>query len=151
MNKERKPQDIVVALKTEENKIERHPRKMSEIARTYHDNIQNNDVPEYNNDYEKQVSEVMATIDKELSEDQKINVGQAFEKTEIQDAIKALKDGKAAGLDGIVHKLWKALNDVFEDRKKNDELGFDIAGALTVVFNDIRDFGIVESTSFAEG
>lgn len=97
------------------------------------------------------MKKVLKKIDKELSKDQKQGLGSTITRDKVKVAIDKLKNGKAAGLDGIIYELWKELGSRFEDRQEEEKPGFDILDTLTRVFQDIQEHGIIYGTGFAEG
>ena len=66
-------------------------------------------------------------------------------------ALKLSKNGLATRLDSCPYELWKELDDLYKTAVENGKEGFDIIGALTTVFVDIRIHGVDERSGFAEG
>lgn len=60
-----------------------------------------------------------------------------------------MKNVKAAGLDRILHEMWKELLHRFEKMLKEGKYKFNISKAFTIVFNDIRTYGMAKNTDFA--
>lgn len=124
---------------------------MSEIARKHHKNLQKADLPRDKNRHRSHTKKVLSHMRKHATKDQKNDLKSELTRDKTLAAMQFLKSGKAAGLDGIIHELWMALADRFEERQKEEEQGFDIAEALTIVFNDIYKYGMEDNTSFAKG
>jgi len=70
---------------------------------------------------------------------------------EICQALKDLPDGKAAGIDGILHELWKALTARYENKKSLNQPKFNIVKCLTTLYNDIERHGIAPPSDFPKG
>ena len=62
-----------------------------------------------------------------------------------------LPDGKAAGIDGIPHELWKMLATRYENKKNLDQPKFNIVKCLIVLYNDVEWHGIVHPSEFPKG
>lgn len=60
-------------------------------------------------------------------------------KSRSNEAIKVMKNRRPAGLDDILHDVWKKLANKGEksDAHKEENLGFNIVKAFIIVFNDI--------------
>ena len=82
---------------------------------------------------------------------EKSDLAKYLKQEEIETSIKALPNGKAPGIDGIPHELWKSLNIRFQTNTKEGRPGFDIIKTLTRVFNDIEKHGMAKGTDFAKG
>lgn len=133
--------------------LERNSKKMAEIAKIHHEQLQSRDNPELKVDYGVRVRKVLDHITVSLTDEQAENMNEPFSEGETSEAIKSLKNGKAVGLDGILHDVWKELMMRYNDSKKDEPCanGFNIVKLMTQVFNDIRDHGIVKGLNFAEG
>lgn len=127
--------------------LERHSVRMAEIAKTHYNKIQEIGLPTESSRYKRRVKKVLKCIDRKLSETHINEMNGPIQVAEVREAIRILKNGKAAGLDGIPHEVWKEL----ASGREEEDSGFDIAKAFTTVFNDICIHGMVKDTNFAEG
>src|SRR6201999_2520892 len=58
----------------------------------------------------------------------------------------------AAGLDGITFEIWKALLQSYKRPEKDVKAKkFDVIKFLTLIYNDIMQHGIEDTSSFTEG
>lgn len=154
MNKEQKTRDCIPALRKlspNENELERKSEKMAELAEGHHKKLQEEDVPANRSDHRRKMRKVLSKIKTKIKAEQKEVLSALITRDEVETAISKLHSGKAAGLDGIVHELWKELTLRYEDAQKEEKQGFDIAGAMTRVFQDIQLHGMESGTKFAEG
>lgn len=154
MNKERQPRDTITALKkldSDPPEYEKWSSAMAEIARDYHNGLQQEGV-NHNDNANDQTRDVLDNITQKVSPNEKRKLAENIKQTEVRQAIKDLPNGKAPGIDGVPHELWKALSDKCEvDKKHKNPKIFDIVAVLTKVYNDIEREGIVESTDFSKG
>jgi hypothetical protein len=129
---------------------EKRSDKMAELAKTYHENLQSEGLasPEEQEEAEKaDLNDV-----KKLSQQNKAKLSQYLMRGGIARVLKRLPNGKAPGIDGPVHELWKSINEKFERTKKNQEnKSLNIANFLKMVYNDIEKYGVHPETHFAEG
>jgi hypothetical protein len=85
------------------------------------------------------------------SEEQKQNLGGEITTDEVDKALKAAENGSAPGADGFSYKIWKHFNKI--DLLKSDsniKRSFSIVDMLTLLFNDIWQYGVA-TPKFAEG
>jgi len=153
-NKERRPQDTIKALRILESPAGRpsyttRTDKMANLARNYHENLQTDGLSD--NVSEEEFNDVLSSLKHKLSQHDKNKLATFLTRTEIKQALKDLPNGKAAGIDGIPHELWKALLTRFENKKRTDELQFDIIKCLTLIYNDIEQHGISAPSEFPKG
>lgn len=161
MNKDRKPRDLITRLKAPNppdgtnTPLERDTRRMAELARNYHESLQDKDIaiPDDSPDLPRRTREALS----EVPECQRLTA-QDVNQTEwiitypqVREALKLAKNGTATGLDGCPYELWKELNKAYEETKSQGKSGFDIVAALTALFRDIQMFGIEEKSDFASG
>ena len=128
---------------------------MSKLARDYHENLQDQDIGL--TDDAPNLSRATEDILNEIPDDQKLSRQErgktdwSLSYAQITIALKLSKNGTATGLDGCPYELWKELNVLFQAEENNGGKGFDIIGALTIVFKDIRLNGLDKSLEFAHG
>jgi len=127
----------------------RKTREMASLAKTYHENLQMDnlvdDIPDY--EYDDALNPLTAT----LSQGEKNKLASYLTTDEIERALKDLPDGKAAGIDGIPHEMWKALVNRYENMRKAGKPGFDIIKCLMSLYNDIKKHGLIQLTEFPKG
>ncbi|KAJ7077990.1 Endonuclease/exonuclease/phosphatase, partial [Mycena belliarum] len=152
MNKEKKPRDTTSSLQipgSDPPVYETRSDKMAELARDFHDNLQSEGLV---SPAEQEEAETTALKNiKRLSQQNKAKLSQYLKRAEVARVLHRLPNGKAPGIDGIVHELWKALHKNYEGSKNQDEKPMDIAKILTDVYNDIEEHGTHPETDFAEG
>ena len=64
----------------------------------------------------------------------------------VEKALKLAKNGSTIGQDGCPYKLWKKLQQRYEEKIKEGKQSFDIIGTLTSIFQDIQWHGIEAGT-----
>ena len=152
--KEQKPRDLLYALRipnTEPPVYEKWSDRMAEIAREYHNSLQEADDATSQCDRDEAIDDVLQCVDVTIPDAEKNKLTELIKPEEVRKAIKDLPDGKAAGVDGLPHELWKKLAEQYVDDVACERPAFDIIGSLTAVYNDIEKEGIVVGTSFSEG
>ncbi|KAF5376294.1 hypothetical protein D9615_008538 [Tricholomella constricta] len=158
-NKEAKPRDLIYALRknvqdqhNQPPTYETNSKKMADLGKSYHESLQSADDHPPALDKQTATQEVLDCLTKTTSESQKRELADGISRDEIKEAIKKAKNDTAAGLDGATNELWKALKNKYdEDSKIEDPNAFDVVDLLGLVFNDILEHGITQSSSFAEG
>jgi hypothetical protein len=153
-NKEKTPRDTIKALRIPESPADqptytRKTSKMADLAKNYHDNLQtaglSNDVT--GEDFD----EVLDFLKPKLPAHDKNTLATYLTQEEIRQALKDLPDGKAAGIDGIPHELWKALSTRYENNKTPNAPKFNVIKCLTLVYNDIERHGLCPPSEFPAG
>ena len=157
LSKSKKPRDAILRLKIPDSSPHQYVTrsdKMADLAKCYHDTLQNKGLNEINNDdLEQKLEETLRIIPEEQKfkspRTSKLNKG--ITKEDIEEALKLAKNGSATGLDGFPYEVWKDLKKRNSDAESAGKVGFDIIGALTTIFRDIQYYGIAPDTHFAEG
>lgn len=72
-------------------------------------------------------------------------------KKEVLEAMHTRNNSKAAGLNSILHELWLSMVNRSDGPQTEEDTGFDIVEALTIVFNDIQKYDMELNTDFAKG
>ncbi|KAJ7342389.1 Endonuclease/exonuclease/phosphatase, partial [Mycena albidolilacea] len=151
VNKERAPRDTILSLLvpgSDPPVYQKRSDKMAEIARDFHDKLQTEDIA---SPAEREAAEAKAFENiKKLSQQSKAKLSQYLTRGDIIQVLKKLPNGKAPGIDGLIHELWKTLHSRFEKAKEGHKR-MDIAGIFKAVFNDIEKYGVHPDTNFAEG
>ena len=157
LSKPRKPRDAIRRLEvpnTNPAQYENRSDKMAEIARNYHDSLQDAGMEEYTEpEREANIKEILMEIPEHQKftnpEHSELNTGISEEYVEL--ALSLAKNGSATGLDGCPYELWKELKRRNDEACKTGHEGFDIVKTLTTVFQDIQDQGVEPGTNFADG
>lgn len=73
--------------------------------------------------------------------------------SDVKVALLASARGKASGLDGIPYEFWLHMHGIHDSHDPESERPepWNVAKMLTIVFNDIRTYGIMNGSKFAEG
>ncbi|KAJ3507816.1 hypothetical protein NMY22_g16814 [Coprinellus aureogranulatus] len=142
-------------LKDPQNRFNQPAKKssdMAEIARSYHENLQN-DTEHTPEARREATNEVLDQLDVRVGEDDKAKLGTYLEYNEVRDALMAMPNGKASGPDGIQAELWKNLVREHESSKEEDpeKKPPDVTLLLQLVYNDLERFGPRYGYNFAEG
>ncbi|KAF5313488.1 hypothetical protein D9611_008631 [Ephemerocybe angulata] len=158
-NKDRRPRDLITALKKlrpdGRGDLEYDSRKISKIARDYHNDLQQkgrcHEVP--TEERKAAFDKAIDSLDQKLSERDNQSLTLKITAKEIREAIFDGQNDKAPGLDGLPIELWKALtkrpSEISED--EDEETVRDAALLLKVAFNDIIEYGVEEGTEFNAG
>ena len=123
---------------------------MSEIARTHHEQLQEKNIPTNRQNHKRAMKEALEYTSKKIPMEKKEMLGALITREEIESSITTLQEGKAAGLDGIIHELWAELA-LMHNKEEEDDQTFDVVEALQIVYNDIQIHGMCKNTDFAEG
>ena len=129
---------------------------MAELARNYFDNLQLQDLAQFDNQqqHDRKLNEVLSEIpaQQQLHEPHLTELNWPVTRAQVENAIYRGKNGSATGLDGCPYELWKELK-IRHDALagKPDARTFDIAHAFTTVFQDIQAHGVDQETDFTLG
>jgi len=161
LNKDIKPRDLIYALKKPVQgearstpNVESHEKNsqhMAELARMYHDNLQNhgreNRDPE---EREQTINGVIEFVETEPSQSEAEAMNSLISEEEVVKALKLSDNDKAAGLDEATYEMWPSIA---QDRKSNgaEDAPFDVIQLMTAAFNDIELNGTAYGPNFAEG
>ncbi|KAG6871506.1 hypothetical protein C0992_010826, partial [Termitomyces sp. T32_za158] len=124
MNKEHTPRDLIAGLRCpspHENKLERKSRAMANIAKLHHKNRQKDNLPQDADAYETSTRETLSFLGKKITRTQSREIGELVNKDEVVEAMREMKNGRAAGLDGIVLELWIELANSYEVAKSEEK------------------------------
>ncbi|EJD36214.1 hypothetical protein AURDEDRAFT_130204 [Auricularia subglabra TFB-10046 SS5] len=86
------------------------PHKMAEHARQYHDNVQARDLDVDAEERERATLEALKNVTVRLTSPEREAMAAAVTREDVAESVRLAKHDKAAGLDGLIHELWKALN-----------------------------------------
>ncbi|KIJ93334.1 hypothetical protein K443DRAFT_12948 [Laccaria amethystina LaAM-08-1] len=116
--REQQPRDFLYSLRKPGSNLpvyEKRSDKMAEIARTYHEGLQDaGEVldPQMRNE---EMDDVLGCIQTTIPIVEKVKLAYIIDQEEVRQAIKDLPDGKAAGTDGLPHEFWKKLVEQHND------------------------------------
>jgi len=158
LGKERRPRDPIYCLKTPNvnpPQFERQTKRMAQLTRDYHDNLQNEGLYNINNqeEHENKTNAFLQNIPREqtVQEHENSPMNWAIKKEQVREAIIAAKNGSATGMDGCPYELWKKLVNEHDTQTKKNKPSFDITQTLTKVLQDIQMNGIDARTNFTLG
>ncbi|KAJ7616192.1 hypothetical protein DFH06DRAFT_1013136, partial [Mycena polygramma] len=157
-NKERKPRDIIYALRkpgvlgNDGQIYEKDSQKMAEmLARNYHNDLQVDEIEPDPELRAEAITEVLENIDTRTTEDQFANLQAQTTEQDVMEALLCAQNNRAAGIDGLIYELWKTVNARYLEDERCGKPSFNIIQLMTIVFNDIKNFGVEEQTKFTEG
>jgi ribonuclease HI/exonuclease III len=157
INKEKKPRNLISRLKIPESNPPQHEResvRMAELARKYHDSLQQQDIlNQSENEREAEIERALSTIPptRQLEDPQATEMNKAVTSAQVRLSITHAKNKTATGMDGCPYELWKALEHLHQEKSNEGKPSFDITQTLTRVFQDIQSHGLEENSSFALG
>ncbi|KDQ32578.1 hypothetical protein PLEOSDRAFT_1098576 [Pleurotus ostreatus PC15] len=153
-NRQIKPRDIMYMLKKPNQdgpttEYEKNSRRMAELARNYHDNLQN-DGRETRDEITRmrETRNLLRKIQTKPNAGEKERMSQPITKEEVKQALKMSNSHKAAGLDGATYEMWKKL--IAHEAQANNQ-SENILNMMTAAFNDIEEHGLTPNSKFAEG
>jgi hypothetical protein len=128
---------------------------MAQLARNYHETLQQSDAtPQADQDtHNLQLESILNEIpDNQMLENpDQTSMNWRITEDQVARALCLTKNKTATGLDGCPYELWKTLNDTYDSAPQESDNKFDIIKVLTLVFNDIRLYGVDPHTDFAQG
>ena len=156
ISKDRKPRDTIRRLKIPNTNPPRYAhssKNMVELARKYHDDLQNADLPRDQEDFHKRINLIMEEIPRQqiLEKPNKSVLHQNTTEVQTEKALYLSKNGSATGMDRCPYELWKALKEQYDASTHTRAQGFNIIKVLSEVLTDIQTFGVDDQTDFALG
>ncbi|KAF5352050.1 hypothetical protein D9758_009406 [Tetrapyrgos nigripes] len=158
LNKERKPRDVIYALRREEpgpdGWFETSPEGMAKRARDYHEGLQKEGQAtdaEHQRMKQAMTDRVLSNLNTRLTEEQKTYLAMKCDRSDVVIALLSAKNYTSPGIDGATHELWKALYSRYVEDTRAGRPAFDIANLMTQAFNDIAMNGVITDTHFADG
>ena len=157
LSRPKKPRDAIPRLQiphTLPHKYETRSDKMAELAKQYHNTLQDLGL---NEDHDERINQKTAKLLEEIPAEQKFynpetsELNEGLTKDVVEEALRLAKNGSATGLDGCPYELWKELKTLNNEAEEEGRTGFDIIKTLTIVFQDIQYHGIAPNTHFADG
>lgn len=125
---------------------------MADIARSHHENLQNRTftrTPTNGKRPSGTSSSSSSPCIKPLREGANTNsLSNLITEDAVQKTLTTVPNGKAAGIDGLIHELWKELE--MEYQASNGQ-GYNVVKVLTALFRDMQQHGLVAGSRFANG
>lgn len=163
-NKELTPWDMIAVLRNRnmlQAPLTRRSDAMSKLARKHHEDLQEDEAEKNPRRLCKETKEVLNHIKTRLSHAVATEMATDLTNNKIEEAMRQLPNGKAAGLDGIPHKVCKNF---LEGREVNvnpdittcnsvtqNEGNFNVIEYLTMLYNNIGKHGVAPGMGFADG
>jgi hypothetical protein len=127
---------------------------MAELAKNYHDDLQNQNIePQENDERTTDIELALRTIlaQQTLEAPESLLMNSLASEAHIQMALKHAKNNTATSMDGCPYELWKTLHQHYLEKSANNKVSFDINKTLTRAFRDIQEHGVEQGSSFALG
>lgn len=148
-------------------------QRMAELARDYHENIQL-DTGRNATEKDEATDEILRNVNSRLSEDRASLLSDRISDLDVDEALRASQNGKAAGIDGIPYEFWKAMRarEKAAARRRRGRAHpangrqrppaaplpnslqtgtSDIYMCLAAAFNDITEHGVLTDSDFTTG
>ena len=156
MNKDRKPRDLIRRLHIPDSsppQYERNSERMADLAKAYHDKLQQDGLPQELEDHEERINLILNEIPREqtLNQTDSLTMNQRVTEAQMEEALHLSKNGSATGMDGCPYELWKALKSRHVRTAGEGKASFDIIKVMTLVLRDIQQKGVDGDTQFALG
>ena len=156
INKDKAPRDLFFALRrngTEEAGYETRSDKMAELARDYHEELQQQgiDKDETQDARQQAIAAALSDVDTSLPSEGATLLEGSITRGEVREALRQSAMGKATGTDGIPYEFWSAIDKHWEASQKEKTDAFDGLTFLTTVYQDIETFGTCANAGFADG
>lgn len=150
VNSPKSPRDIIYRLKMpDSNRMVSKSEEMVEVARNYHEEIQQADL------LSKNMASRWVSMRETLNNipaAQKLNaltrLHNLLLEEHILEALRSLKSGSATRIDSIPYETWKVLHEKHIEATKSDKPSFNVVKTLTCVINDIQCHGVLQDFDF---
>jgi exonuclease III/ribonuclease HI len=157
--KEKRPRDIIYALKTNtcsptgEAQYERNSKRMTEIAKAHHESIQavGEELQTQIELRECAIQEAIENAETQADPALTEALGANMTLSEMNYALRNAKNGSAAGIDGATYELWKAIEKMNDADTKAGQTAFSAMNLLTTAILDMEKNGIDQSIEFTDG
>ncbi|OJT09202.1 LINE-1 retrotransposable element ORF2 protein [Trametes pubescens] len=126
-------------------------RQMAEVARAHYDGLQNCDPIGQDEPHDEYIKEALIPSVIGLTNAQKADMARRLSREDVESAVCGAARNKAPGLDGLPSEVWKEYNRWQVADAKRGAPTLDMMAALTAVFNDIEEHGVITQSSFTEG
>ncbi|KAK0241001.1 hypothetical protein EDD85DRAFT_734897, partial [Armillaria nabsnona] len=123
---------------------------MAEMARNYHDELQDQDMNAHLDKCDAVIKDLLKNVTAMPAPEIIENLKKTLTREKVETALKLSKDGTAPGLNGAPYELYKTINAWYKIHTKNGDPAFDVVNLLTLAFIDIQLYGVDPTTSFTE-
>jgi hypothetical protein len=157
LSKDSKPRDLIRCLKipgSNPPQYERDSRCMAELARRYHDELQDADPGTLDPDELHMATEVVLEVipdDQKLAEPDCSTLNWNLREDQVKSALHLSKNNSATGTDGCPYELWKTLKTRYDTMSQTNQTGFNIIQMITTLLTDIQTHGVDDQSDFALG
>jgi hypothetical protein len=158
LGKEKRPRNPIHRLKIPNSnppQYERHSKRMAELARKHHNDLQNEgiDPNASEEEFAQKINDVLRHIpdSQRLPEPERTTLNWKVTEEQVSKALHIAKNGSATGLDGLPYELWKALQQRHNRMRHHSKPSFDVIKTLTLLFRDIQKHGVNNRTNFNTG
>ena len=156
LNKDKKPRDLIRRLRIPDSnppQFERSSKRMAELAKTYHDRLQQADPHPRPEGDDGQFPAVLNKIPRSqtLESPNTSTLSHALTEEQTEKALHLAKSGSATGMDGCPYELWKALHARYTILSRANKPGFNVIKVITETFLDIQTHGVDPKCDFALG
>lgn len=127
--------------------LEKHLDRMAEIARGYHEDLQIMGYAMNQQGRDKEMDDVLECIQAGIPEREREELAGLISQGEVHKAIRDLPDGKAAGVDGLLHEFRKALADQHGEDERRKKPSFHVVKLLRLLYNNSEQEGMVKWTN----
>ncbi|OBZ72436.1 Transposon TX1 uncharacterized protein [Grifola frondosa] len=124
---------------------------MAGLARDYHEKLQEDGVNPNQGDQTEATVDVLGHVTTRLSSSSSEHLGQKLSALDVLGALERSTNGMATGLNGLPYEFWKAINARCIVDVKQKKPAFDVIKMLTLVYNDIEQYGVLAGSDFAVG
>ena len=93
------------------------------------------------------MDDVLECIQASIPEREREELAGLISQGEVHKAIRDLPDGKAAGVDGLLHEFWKALADQHGEDERCKKPSFHVVKLLRLLYNNSEQEGMVKRTN----
>lgn len=154
INKSRSPRDYIPSLQvlaSDPPVFVHRSDEMSNLARTYHSNLQNEQSHTSPIVRETEIRNSLDALTQRVPAAQHDRLALRLTTEDVRLALQSSHNGKATGINGIPYELWKLLQTRHTATQKPGKRAVDIIKVLTHVYNDIERYGVEKDTDFAAG
>jgi hypothetical protein len=130
---------------------------MAELARDYHNDLQQDATESDLERKDTNIAEVLASMPPPPSVPSMADLEKSLTEDDVRESMKDSASGKAPGVNGIPTELWTRLDSIYQAEVKkqpdpqNPIIKFNVVKMLTAVYNDIENNGVEEGSDFARG
>ena len=127
---------------------------MAELAWCYHQNLQNDIEPHLTHEERsQQITRTLKAIPvtQIIENPRETRMNEFLSEENVRHTLALTKNGTATGIDGCPYKLWKALEKRYNDDTNVGKTSLNLIKVLTIVYQDIQQHGLNDTSNFALG